>query len=95
MENGPQKMNFQFFLLSFLLIYLFLNNFYFLIFVLFAGAGAAWKESAGSNAEEKCGNGAVRRQGFDLQQSERSSKYFPEILTKFLTRSPSDFLKPS
>jgi len=49
---------------------------------LFASAGAAWKESAGSNAEEKCKNGAVRRQGFDLQQSERSFKYFPEILTK-------------
>lgn len=49
---------------------------------MFAGAGAAWKESAGSNAEEKCGNGVVRRQRFDLQLSERSSKYFPEILTK-------------
>jgi len=31
---------------------------------------------------EKCRNGAVRRQGFDLQQSERSFKYFLEILTK-------------
>jgi len=49
---------------------------------LFAGAGVAWKESAGSNAEEKCRNGAVRRQGFDLHQSERSFKYFPEILAK-------------
>jgi hypothetical protein len=91
-------MNFQFFLLSFFKIFfnfLIFKYFYFFVFVLFAGAGAAWKESAGSNAEEKCGNGAVRRQGFDLQQSERSSKYFPEILTKFLTRSPSDFLKPS
>ena len=59
---------------------------------MFAGAGAAWKESAGSNAEEKCRNGAVRRQGFDLQQSERSFKYFPEILTKFFNSLSFRFL---
>jgi len=60
---------------------------------LFAGAGAAWKESAGSNAEEKCINGAVRRQGFYLQQSERSFKYFLEILTKFFNSLSFRFLE--
>jgi len=60
---------------------------------LFSSAGAAWKESAGSNAEEKCRNGVVRIQGFELQQSERSFKYFPKILTKFFKSLSFRFLE--
>jgi len=87
MEHGDTKNEiFNFLLLSFFKIF-----FYF--FVSFVGARAAWKESAGSNAEEKCRNGAVRRQGLDLQQSERSFKYFPEILTKIFNSLSFKFLE--